>query len=389
MQIRKLFFWLHLILGCFGGLVILVMSLTGVLLTYERQILASVERGAFPVTPGTQRLPLEGLLSRVVEQRGTLPAGATVIVRSSPKVPVELNLGKDGLSYVDPYTGQILGSPGRQWRSFFQKVTGFHRWLGGEGEWRAIGKAITGACTLAFLALLMSGLYLWMPRKWTWQHMAPITWFRAGLSGKARDFNWHNVIGVWAAVPLFFVIVSILPIAYPWAHQLIYQVTGTTMPKTESPAPFKASTGFAGLDRLWQRAAQQSPDWQSISFRLSGATPVAFVIDRGDGGQPQLRGTLTLDRDTAELVRWESFADLNTGRQVRLYSRFLHTGEALGIAGQTIAGLASLGGVVMVWTGLALAWRRFLAWRKRRSGHAEPDRVIEGRKAGEVESRAL
>jgi uncharacterized iron-regulated membrane protein len=41
--------------------------------------------------------------------------------------------------------------------------------------------------------------------------------------------------------------------------------------------------------------------------------------------------------------------------------RFLHTGEALGIAGQTIAGLVSLTSTVMVWTGLALAYRRLIA----------------------------
>jgi sulfite reductase (NADPH) flavoprotein alpha-component len=42
-----------------------------------------------------------------------------------------------------------------------------------------------------------------------------------------------------------------------------------------------------------------------------------------------------------------------------LWVRGLHTGEALGFAGQTIAGLASLGGCFLVWTGFAMAWRRF------------------------------
>ncbi len=366
MQFRKLLFWLHLIAGCLGGLVILIMSLTGVLLTYERQILARVERGAFDVTPGPMRLPLEGLLSRVVDQHGPMPAGINVTVRSDLTAPVELNFGKEGVKYFDPYTGRMLGNPDKHWRSFFQKVTAYHRWLAGEGEWRATGKAITGACTLAFLVLVLSGLYLWLPRKWTWQHLTPITWFRAGLSGKARDFNWHNAIGIWCAVPLFFVILSALPISYPWANQLIYQVTGTTMPKQENSPPPKASSDVTGFDRLWLKATQQAPDWKSISFRLTDASPLAFTVDRGDGGQPQLRGTLMLDRETAELVRWESFSDFNTGRQVRGFSRFLHTGEALGIIGQTIAGLASLGGVFLVYTGIALACRRFFAFQAKR-----------------------
>jgi uncharacterized iron-regulated membrane protein len=55
--------------------------------------------------------------------------------------------------------------------------------------------------------------------------------------------------------------------------------------------------------------------------------------------------------------------------------RFLHTGEALGLAGQTVAGVVSLTSVVMVWTGLALAYRRLIApltnrFRRRRASAA-------------------
>jgi hypothetical protein len=39
----------------------------------------------------------------------------------------------------------------------------------------------------------------------------------------------------------------------------------------------------------------------------------------------------------------------------------------LGIPGQTIAGLATGGAVVLVWTGIALALRRFRAWIGRRA----------------------
>ena len=35
---RKVLFWLHLSAGVLAGLIILMMSVTGVLLTYERQL---------------------------------------------------------------------------------------------------------------------------------------------------------------------------------------------------------------------------------------------------------------------------------------------------------------------------------------------------------------
>ena len=53
---------------------------------------------------------------------------------------------------------------------------------------------------------------------------------RKGVTGKARDFNWHNVIGIWSAVPLFFVVLTAIPMSYTWGNNLIYRMTGTEPP---------------------------------------------------------------------------------------------------------------------------------------------------------------
>ena len=58
-------------------------------------------------------------------------------------------------------------------------------------------------------------------------------------------------------------------------------------------------------------------------------------------------------------MRWEPFSSLTAGRRARSWLRFAHTGEVAGVVGQTVAGLVTAGGAVLVWTGLALAWRRF------------------------------
>lgn len=258
-------------------------------------------------------------------------------------------------------------------------------------------RAITGWSNAIFLFIVASGFYLWFPRKWSWAQVRAVSLFRGGLQGKARDFNWHNVIGFWSAVPLFIVVASAMPISFPWANAFVYQVVGE-----EPPAPAggggrgggpaaaqaqgrnggpggapgrngqrreEASVTPDGLNALWTRAEQQVPDWRSISVRIPNGpnAPVSFAIDQGDGGQPQLRSTLVLDRSTGEVVSYESFSSLTLGRRIRSISRFAHTGEVLGIPGQTIAGLVSAGGAVLVWTGLALAWRRLRAWLTRRS----------------------
>ena len=169
MSIRKVFFWMHLIAGCVGGIIILTMSITGVLLTYERQILARVERGSFHVEPpsGASRMPVEMLLSKAGEQGVALPANASLTLRSDPREPAEIGALREDALYLNPYTGQVLGkSKSSGWRTFFQDVTTWHRYLGAKGEGRTVAKAITGACNLAFLGLVLSGMYLWIPKKW-------------------------------------------------------------------------------------------------------------------------------------------------------------------------------------------------------------------------------
>jgi uncharacterized iron-regulated membrane protein len=65
------------------------------------------------------------------------------------------------------------------------------------------------------------------------------------------------------------------------------------------------------------------------------------------------------------VVNWETFADQSAGRRLRSMLRFAHTGEFWGLPGQTLAGLVSAAACVLVWTGFALASRRFRAWQSR------------------------
>ena len=51
MIVRRLVFWLHLLTGLTAGAVILVMSATGVLLTFEPQIVDFAERDLRTVPP--------------------------------------------------------------------------------------------------------------------------------------------------------------------------------------------------------------------------------------------------------------------------------------------------------------------------------------------------
>ncbi|MBN9659037.1 MAG: PepSY domain-containing protein [Acidobacteria bacterium] len=372
MPFRKTIFWLHLISGCVAGAIVLVMSVTGVLLTYERQMIDWFDRGQLAAAkPGGQPMPLEALLA------AQAAPPTTVTLRPEAGAPVLLAYGREGTVYVDPYTGATLGRGHAGIRKFFQSMTSWHRWLGQEGSGRQMARAITGACNLAFLFLVVSGLYIWMPRRWSPASVRAITLFNGKATGKARDFNWHNVIGFWSLVPLFFVVASGVVMSYPWANALVYKMTGHDVPALGGGPPREgrpSTPSFEGIDRLVEVAKQQDPSWRILTLRPAGPrrAPLSITLDRAERGRPDLRTTVSLDRASAAVVKVERFSDQNAGRQLRTWLRWIHTGEAGGVLGQTLAGAVSLGAVFLVYTGIALSLRRFAAWIRRRKRETRP-----------------
>lgn len=443
MTLRPLLFWLHLIAGVVAGLVIAVMSFTGSVLAFEKEIVAWVERDVRKVTipSPASPLPLDDLIAKIqLAQPGFRPSSLTVF--ADPGAAVLMSLGRTNAWYVNPYTGETQPQAAGV-RRLMQLMMDWHRWLGRGTESRAAGKAITGACNVAFFVLAVTGLYLWWPSALTfraWSRTKPAsapqapdsgatlptdrTAMRAGAEvlgslrarailnlrarGKARDWNWHNVIGFWSAPILIVLTLTAMPISYRWAGDLIYRMTGTKAP-AQDPAPGGRSStvtapkppeGSKPLTKaaLLQIAQEQVPHWQQVTLRLAGpgsrggagrkdekeishreqaaggerrnAQPVSLSI-KEQGSWPNFATIqLTLDPMSGSVLKKETFADFNRGRQVRSWTRFLHTGEALGWAGQAVAGLASLGTVVLVYTGFALAWRRLAQWKRSRVARA-------------------
>ena len=290
---RKVLFWLHLTAGSVAGVVILIMSLTGVALAFERQINAWADSN-YRSSSGGQGFALE-----------SIGKASNITVAADPDAPLAVNYGREKLVYLDR------------------------------------GSAM---------------------------------WFRGGLIGKARDWNWHNTVGIWSAIPLFLIVLSSVIMSYGWANNLLYTLTGTTQAPPQSPSDGARKGQPPGtiehalpLAKLMEIAGAQTPGWKTISFRPPSSVDRTLVlnVDAGSGGQPQKRAQLTMNRETGTIARAENFATNNAGRQLRLIARFLHTGEILGWPGQVIATIATFGGAILVWTGISLAIRRAGAMLKR------------------------
>lgn len=374
-MIRKTLFWIHLVAGLAAAVPLVAMAVTGILLVFEPQIVAFDQRGSARAAPSSgHRLSLDTLASRAL---GPTAAKATMVaVHADPLRTVEFRQGKEGAVRVDPTTGNVVWRSGGL-QSGFALVERLHRWLGS----RETGGKVTGVAVLLCLVLSASGLVLWWPRKVG--ALGHVLWPRRGLRGKARDWQWHNAVGV-LVLPCFAVLsITGTIMAWPWAEAALYAAAGSEAPRRdvrvvapgakpggaarEGDAARKPSGkpgAKAGVaDKKWQDWLDSSlvhaPEgWSTVTLRAPDKPGRgAQAMFRLDIPHASSGGTVSLKAD-GSFESWKP-ARTDGGTRLRFWVKPLHTGELFGLWGQIAMALATMGVLVLVWTGVALSWRRF------------------------------
>ncbi|ATC64831.1 peptidase [Nibricoccus aquaticus] len=417
---RKILFWSHLVAGLISGLSIGIMCFTGTILAFEHELADWSERDArkVAVPADTTRLSIADLQRKLRETQPDFRATGLTLL-NDPAAVVTFTAGRDGAVFANPYTGEFKQPASTKVHDFMHLMIDWHRFLGREGEQRPMGKLINGICNIAFFALAVTGLYLWMPRNWSWRGIKAVTFLNFKASGLARDFNWHNAIGFWSAPILIVLTLTAVPISFRWGGDLIYKIAGEEPPLRSAAGqagpggPANATPAFEIVrpspdarplpqDTLIASVQKDFPRWEQITVRTGGAQrgqragapnttatspaqsapaasaptenppaaparpapqPVTIIVRESDSLPRTATTTLTLNPFTGEVLKREGYADLSTARQIRSWTRYLHTGQALGWPGQLIAGLACLGGCFLVYTGFALSYRRFFKRR--------------------------
>ena len=395
-MIRKIVFRLHLSVAAVVGVVILMMAATGVILSLEGTVTGWAERRHFVAVDRLApppRLPPAAIV-QAAEAWGTAqgtPLTATSLrYRPHPRAPVRVDAGRELHVYVDPYRGEVLGHGPGPVERFFTAVHDLHRWFAVPSGSVRGARAVTGAVNVAFLFLLLTGPFLWLPSRFTKRALANILLFQRGARGAWRDLNRHQVIGIWSVVPLAVIAVTGALTSYPAVADRVYPVVGRAVsgggrwPGGEAVGvgPGGGGVGSAvevgGSAEVGRGAEEEGADleavlgvaegwvggWRSLTVTLPRPRdPEVRVEIRGGGaGQPQKTGTLTLDAATGTPRSWETFVNETAGHRAQEFLRYAHTGEYWGIAGRVIAALCSLAATLMVWTGLSLAIRRLRRW---------------------------
>ncbi|GAA5131221.1 PepSY domain-containing protein [Luteolibacter yonseiensis] len=383
MPFRKIIFWLHLIAGLIAGAVIAVMSVTGIGIAFEEEILKWFDRkvSRIEVRPASgEKLPLMELKQRVESARPGFRV-TSVVIHRDPTLAWEFHADGDGPLYVDPYSGATNDTRSHGAHEVIHKLEEWHRWLGDKDGQASVGRLVTGVSNLMFVVVCVSGLYLWFPRSWGRRALRPLVGLKFGYKGKARDFNLHNVFGFWSLPVLLVLGGTAVAISFEWGHRLVFTVAGEEAPKSRNygmmfvpppvvPVPSEGAARLP-LDEAFARVATAFPDWKSISLEqfpaVSGPAiePLDFGVTLPDHMPSRAYIPVKSDPFTGGILQAVRFQDRSPGLQARVWMRFLHTGGAFGLPGKIIASLACAASLVLVWTGFALSWRRFFGKRRR------------------------
>ncbi len=383
-SVRKIVFWLHLGCGLVTGVVVAIMSLTGILIVFEHEILEWIDGDlAVLEVPANEPRPSIEAVRRQLEDDSPGFQPDSVLIYPDADKAWRFMAGRDEHVYVNPYTGAAAPTQATGVHDFLHLMEDWHRWLGAEKSEHSFGRLVTGVSNFAFLILCMSGLYLWFPKRWSRRALRPLLWFNWKYRGKARDFNWHNVIGFWTLPVLVVLVGTGVIISFGWAHNLVFRIVGEEPPAfrdfrmlmvapPEIVAPVNGSAaGCLPLDQIVEKVIERHPEWEALQIRLPVAQEAAaapakaldITVFEPAPFATAGRVMLYVDPFTGESLKQVGFADRSTGLRARVWVRFLHTGEAFGLTGKIIATLATLGSLVLVYTGFALSWRRFFGRR--------------------------
>lgn len=253
------------------------------------------------------------------------------------------------------------------------------------GSW---GSHVVELAACWTIVMILSGVYLWWPRRWT--GFAGVLYPRL-FSGKKpfwRDI--HNVAGVWISAFALILILTGLPWAAFWGDYFksIRTWTGTAVarqdwsvgnesPQANSLGEHASHTeGHETSHSAGHGAAKRAGaiiDWSEIdrvalSVRpLDLAAPVIlsppskrhgdWTVQSMTGNRPR-RVTLTISGSTGAVTSGQVFADRHWVDRVVGTGIALHEGQLFGWLNQAIGLVTVLGLMLLSASGVVLWWRR-------------------------------
>ncbi|MCE7043302.1 PepSY domain-containing protein [Dyadobacter sp. CY312] len=252
--------WLHLWLGLFSGIVVVILSITGCLLVFQEEL----SNIFYPWRTVEARTAEEQLPpSEIFKAIKAYVPGKEIqsIWYHGLDRSIKVNLESDSILYVNPYTAEMLAFVDHE--DFFHEIDEGHRHLWLPKEY---GDPIVGWGTFIFFLLLLSGLVLWYPKKWSKSNVNKSFKIKWKASLKRINYDLHNVLGFYAMLLALIMAISGLVMSFPWARKTVYWLSGgdkvrkerRNEPKEEKPViTMEEALLLSKTDEIWNKVRKE------------------------------------------------------------------------------------------------------------------------------------
>lgn len=359
-NLKKLMAWLHLWLGLASGLVLLIVCLTGSLLTFEDELEPVIYRKVNIVAvPSTNVIPLDSL-THIAENAYPGIKLSRVVVSAERDRSVEFRLGRKGKGkglkeiFVNPYTGEVTYK-GNYGSRFFQLVIDIHRYL----LLGKTGKVITGiSCAICFF-LLISGIVIWWPaNKKAIKQRFKIKW---DASGKRLTWDLHAVSGFYISIFLVFITLTGLIWSYDWVEDLLFQLAdGKPRKEVKVKNLEKGDIQELGLYQGIYEQINRIYPWEGqVTLNMPEKDGQAITVQKvNEEALTPESDAAYFDSHSGRLIEKLPFNNLSTANKIRKMNLPIHAGSILGWPTQIIALIVVLFTGSLPITGFLIWWRR-------------------------------
>ncbi|OJZ06962.1 PepSY-associated TM helix domain-containing protein [Sphingobacterium sp. 40-24] len=331
---------LHLYLGLLFGIIFFTVCVTGMLLSFEKELTPLLWPKEQQVTVQSNRLSLAHI-SQKAEAIFPDKKLFRIEIPADPSRSFRIQYGqkKTGYwyAYIDPYTGALL-SKGRQSDRFFQKTLDIHRFLLVE----KIGSTLTGISALAAFFLALSGIYLWWPKNKSMLKQRVTMKMAASLKRKIWDF--HAVGGFYASLFLIIFTLTGLTWSFDWYNKQFYKVLGSTQKSTKekiSNINNQAFSDYLVLDTIYQQLNSLYPSSGNIIITFPEKKDLAFALTKENFSNTTLQiNQAFFDSKSGQLLKNNPLEKLPLAQQAQRMMKSIHLGSIFGLPSKIIVFLA-------------------------------------------------
>ncbi|GAA4179028.1 PepSY-associated TM helix domain-containing protein [Sphingobacterium ginsenosidimutans] len=369
-SLKKVFQQLHLYIGLLFGFIFLTVCVTGMLLSFEKELTPLLWPKEQRVVVLENRLPIDAIVSKaknIFPNKRLFRMEIFADPSRSYRVQYGSKKEKYWYAYINPYTGEVL-SKGAQAERFFQKVLDIHRFLLID----KIGATITGISAIATLFLAISGIYLWWPKnKLLLKQRLKIN---MSASTKRKVWDFHAVGGFYAALFLLIFTLTGLTWSFDWYNKQFFRLFGadikTVKEKVKNPT-LEIPVVFSPLETMYQQIKNLYPNPGNILMTFPDQGNLAFSLTKESFAGALLQiNQAYFDSRSGKLIKNNPMNKLPLAEQMRKMVKPIHVGSVFGLPSKIIVFLAvSLAATLPItglWIWLNKRSKKTTARKKRR-----------------------